>query len=121
MLDRLIKHNLCINEEKSQWMKIDVNFLGHSISQQGLRPTATKITDIVKFTEPKSVDQVRSFLGVSSFHRKFIPKFAREAEPLYSLLRKKSTFEWTQECGEQTCRGRVITLPRFYLIICYTK
>ena len=95
MLDRLIKHNLRINEEKSQWMKLNVNFLGHSISQEGLRPTATKITNIVNFTDPKSVDQVRSFLGVCSFYRKFIPKFAQEAKPLCSLLRKKSTFEWT--------------------------
>ena len=81
-------------------MKTDVNFLSHSISQEGLRPTATKITDIINFTEPKSVDQVRSFLGVCSFYRKFIPKFAQEAEPLYCLLRKKSTFEWTEECGD---------------------
>ena len=67
MLDRLIKHNLRINEEKSQWMKTHVNFLCHLISQEGLKPTAAKITDIVNFTEPKSVDQVRNFLGVCSF------------------------------------------------------
>ena len=97
VLDRLIKHNLAINEEKSQWTKTNVNFLGHSISQDGLRPTAVKITDIVNFTEPKSVDQVRSFLGICSFYRKFIPKFAQEAEPLYSLLHKRSTFEWMEE------------------------
>ena len=81
-------------------MKTNVNFLGHSISQDGLRPTAAKITDIVNFIEPKSVDQVRSFLGICSFYRKFIPKFAQEAEPLYSLLRKRSTFEWTEECRD---------------------
>ena len=81
-------------------MKTNVNFLGHSISQDGLRLTAAKITDIVNFIEPKSVDQVRSFLGICSFYRKFIPKFAKEAEPLYSLLRKRSTFEWREECRD---------------------
>ena len=100
VLDRLIKYSIRVNKEKSQWMKTLVNFLGHSISQEGLRPTATKITDIINFTEPKSVDQVRSFLGVRSFYRKFIPQLAQEAQSVYSFLRKKSTFEWTVECGD---------------------
>ena len=63
------------------------------------------------------MDQVQSVLSACCFHRKFIPKFAQEAEPLYSLLCEKSTFEWKEKCGDafKCIKNKLVDeeLPRF--------
>ena len=64
VFDPLIKCNLRINFEKCQWFKQEVNFLGHLVSKNGVKPLRSKIAEIVHFKPRDSVDELRKFLGL---------------------------------------------------------
>ena len=100
VLNRLIKCNLRINMDKCQWFKEEVEFLGHSISKHGVKPLQSKIDDIVQFAQPQNVDELRRFLGLAGYYRKFVPDFANVVSPLNHLLKKNCKFIWTSHCTE---------------------
>ena len=62
------------------------------------RREVTKISEIVEFKRLTSVRKFRSFLGVTGFYRKFIPKYSKEIVPLCNLLKKNVKFEWSENC-----------------------
>ena len=69
--------------------------LGHIMSSKGIEVDKAKIDLIFNLPTPKTVRDVRSFLGHTGFYRKFIKDFSAISRPLYNLLLKESTFEWT--------------------------
>ena len=69
--------------------------LGHIISKDGVSTNPEKISTIEKWPQPESVKEVRSFLGLAGYYRKFIRHFGIIAKPLTKLLRKGSVFVWT--------------------------
>ena len=69
--------------------------LGHIMSSKGIEVDKAKIDLIFNLPTPKTVRDVRSFLGHAGFYRKFIKDFSAISRPLYNLLLKESTFEWT--------------------------
>lgn len=89
-----------LNEEKNEYAKSEVTFLGHVISKHGVKPTEDKITDISNFRRPNNVDELRSFLGLINYIGRFIPNLSSVAEPLYFLLRKENTFLWESKQEE---------------------
>jgi transposase InsO family protein len=97
--DLLRKNNLTVKLSKCHFAQKEVKFLGHVISDKGISPNPEKIEAVKKWEKPLNVDVVRSFLGLMSWYRKFIPKFAEVAQPLYALLKKDAVYEWTEECA----------------------
>ena len=79
------------------WLK-EVSFLGHIVSMEGIKVDPTKIKAVVNLKPPRNVTEVRSFLGLAGYYRRFVRGFFVIASPLTKLLRKGIKFEWTDEC-----------------------
>eukprot|EP00795_Rhopilema_esculentum_P001556 gene1556-16005_t len=82
---------------KCHWMKESVKFLGHIISGEGVKVDPAKIDSVRNFPVPKNATDVRSFLGLISYYRRFIVNFARRSKALAELTKKKRIFHWTEE------------------------
>ena len=77
-----------------------VGFLGHTLKPQGISPDPNKLEAIRNYPVPTKIKQVRGFLGLSGFYRRFISNYAHVAKPLYNLTKKDVPFNWTTECQE---------------------
>ena len=89
----LRKANLKIQPQKCQFLRKETKFLGHIITNNGVKPNPDKIQPILKYNIPKTPTQVRRFLGMVGFYRKFIKDFAKVAKPLTSALKKGSKID----------------------------
>jgi hypothetical protein len=76
---------------------LELAFLGHIVSRQGISPDPSKIDKIKNFPIPKNLTELRGFLGLASYYRKFIKDFSRIAKPINTLLKKDQTFKWTKK------------------------
>ncbi len=76
-----------------------VTFLGHRVSSAGVEPDPSNIDKVKTWPIPTSATQVRAFLGLCSYYRRFIRHFARTAEPLYHLTHKGVSFSWSAEAN----------------------
>jgi hypothetical protein len=86
--DHLRKAGLTINIEKSKFLRRNVKYLGYVVGDGGLKLDPHKVHAIFDFPKPKSVKQVRRFLGMSGYYRRFIANYAEETEGLTNLLKK---------------------------------
>ena len=77
-----------------------VIFLGHVISTEGVYVDPNKIAAIVNWEPPRSVTEVRSFLGLTGYYRRFVRDFSIIASPMTKLLRKDVRYRWTPECQQ---------------------
>jgi hypothetical protein len=69
------------------WLK-EIKFLGHTISQDGISVDPEKVQEVMDWKTPTTVRQIRSFLGLAGYYRRFIPDFSRIAKPMTELLKK---------------------------------
>ena len=72
--------------------------MGHVVSKEGIAVDPEKIRAIMELVDPRNVDEVRSFIGLASYYRRFIRNFSQISYPTTSLQRKDKKFEWTKEC-----------------------
>ena len=79
------------------WLK-EISFLGHIVSVEGIRVDPVKIEAVVNWKPPRSVTEVRSFLGLAGYYRRFVKGFSVIASPLTKLLRNGVMFEWSDKC-----------------------
>lgn len=94
VLQTLRDANLKVQCDKSEFLRKEVEFLGHTVTTQGVRPNSKKIEAVKNWPLPKTPKELKSFLGTISYYRRFIPGFAKIAKPLTSMLRgKPKTFE----------------------------
>ena len=111
VLQRLKSANLKIKPNKCQMFHQKLRYLGHIVSEEGVEPDPGKITAITQWIQPTNVTELRQFLGLCGYYRRFVPKFASIAGPLHRLTggcgtkgkRKTKTstvppWEWTDEC-----------------------
>ena len=100
VLNKLAEYGMFINFEKCQFAMNSVNFLGHNISDKGILPTVQNLQKILDFSLPKDADHLRSFLGMCSFYKKFVPDYSNLVAPLFELLRKNAKLIWSEECNK---------------------
>ena len=98
MIQRLAEANLKLKPVKCRFACKEVEYLGHLITPSGLKPNPQLVSALQEFQPPKDVRELRRFLGLTSYYRKFIPKFAKVAEPLHYLTRKEMEFMWSDDC-----------------------
>lgn len=90
VFQRLRESNFKIQMDKSEFLKLETDFLGHVITRDGVKPNPDKIATIEKYPLPKTTKQIKQFLGLLGYYRKFIPDFARLTKPMTSCLKKNS-------------------------------
>jgi len=93
IFDKLRATNLKLKSIKCSLIKAEVKFLGHVVSGVGVATDPTKIEVVKEWPTPSEVREVRSFLGLASYYRRFVPTFAEIAAPLHSLTMKKKKFD----------------------------
>jgi hypothetical protein len=89
--------NLRLNPDKCQFRRRSLTYLGHVVTAAGIRNDPEKVAAIQQLANTQTPRQVRRFLGMASWYRRFIPDFSRIAAPLNRLLRKGVRWEWTTE------------------------
>lgn len=100
VFERLRKYGLKIKKEKCTFFAKSVTYLGYVISQEGVHTCPDKIEAIKGAPVPKTVTELRSFLGLVMYYAKFVPNISTLLEPLYKLLKKNAKFQWNGECDE---------------------
>jgi hypothetical protein len=75
-------------------------FLGHVISKGGISVDPSKVQDVLSWSAPMSVGNIRSFLGLAGYYRRFIEGFLKISKPMTKLLEKDKKFEWTSACKD---------------------
>lgn len=90
VFDRLRKTNLKVQLDKSEFLRKEVLYLGHKITKDGLKPNDDKIKTILDYPLPKTTTEIKSFLGLIGYYRKFIKDFAKMTQPLTNCLKKRN-------------------------------
>lgn len=85
---KLRESNFKIQMDKSEFLKLETEFLGHIIGRDGVKPNPNKIQAIQNYPLPKTTTEIKRFLGLLGYYRKFIPNFARVTKPLTNCLKK---------------------------------
>ncbi|GBN91988.1 Retrovirus-related Pol polyprotein from transposon 412 [Araneus ventricosus] len=80
------------------WQFKEVTYLGHVISAEGVKTDPGKIKAVVDWPRPDKIHDLRSFLGLCTYYRRFVKNFSTIARPLHKLTEAKSNFNWTDEC-----------------------
>jgi hypothetical protein len=97
-LQKLREHRLYAKLSKCEfWMK-QVAFLGHVISKGGISVDPNKVQDVLSWNAPTSVGNIRGFLGLAGYYRRFIKGFSKISKPMTEMLKKDKKFEWTSAC-----------------------
>jgi hypothetical protein len=95
VFDHIREANFKINIAKCMFAAPEVSYLGHVVSQDGVAPDPKKVTSIRDFHRPKTVKDIRAFLGLSGYYRWFIKDYAAMSRPLTQLTKKDVKFAWT--------------------------
>jgi len=100
VLDRISKYNLKIKIAKCHFLQPEIELLGHLVSAEGVKVDPKKIEKIQNIPIPTNVTEVRSFLGLAGYYRRFIYNFAGIATPLHTATSVKRKFAWDEEMDQ---------------------
>ena len=100
VLSRLQVHGVQLKKEKCSFMKKSVEYLGHQVDASGTKATPEKIAAVENAPLPQNVQQLRSFLGLLNYYRKFVPNLATIVKPLNDLLQKGKKWIWSSQCTQ---------------------
>jgi hypothetical protein len=116
-LERLRRKKLYAKLKKCEFWLDSMSFLGHVIFGEGVAVDMEKVKAMVKWIRPTSVFEIRSFLGLTSYYRRFIEGFLKMSGPFIALTRKNAHFVWTDECEQcfQELKRRLVTAPMLAL------
>ena len=95
---RLREAKLKLKASKCSFFKKHIQYLGHLVSGDGIEPLPEKLEAVENMPPPKTPKEVRQFLGLVGYYRKFVPKFADIARPLTNLTKQDVKFEWSEKC-----------------------
>ncbi|KAI3726792.1 hypothetical protein L1987_66598 [Smallanthus sonchifolius] len=118
ILELLKKEQLYAKFSKCEFWLREVQFLGHVINDKGIHVDPSKVEAVKNWNAPKTPSEIRSFLGLAGYYRRFISNFSRIALPLTSLTQKNKPFIWEQKqedafqlLKEKLCNAPILTLP----------
>jgi hypothetical protein len=113
VLQKLRENQLYAKLNKCEFWLKEVSFLGHIISEAGISVDPSKVKDVLSWNTPQNVLDIRSFLGLAGYYRRFIDGFSKISKPMIELLEKSKTFEWTprREASFQELKKRLTTAP----------
>jgi hypothetical protein len=100
VFQRLREAKLKLKPKKCVLFQRKVLYLGHVVTSDGIATDPDKVRVIDEWYTPTSVRDVRSFLGLASYYRRYVKGFSQIACPLYNLLKKNTAFHWTDQCEE---------------------
>jgi hypothetical protein len=100
VLQWLRDHQLYAKFSTCEFWINEVSFLGHVISSEGIIVDPSKVCDVLDWDPPKSVHQVRSFLGLTGYYRRFILNFSKVSKSITELLKKGTKYVWSKKCDE---------------------
>ena len=110
---RLREADLKLKNSKCNYFKTHVQYLGHLVSGKGIRPLPEKLDSIKRTPAPTTPKEIKQFLGLVGYYRKFIPRFADIARPMTNLTKQDIPFEWTIQCQAafELLKEAIITSP----------
>ena len=100
VLQILEREGLYAKLKKCEFNKAELLYLGHIIGRDGIKADPAKISCITDWPRPKNVHEVRSFLGLANYFRKFVMAYSVRCAPLTKLTGKHCKWEWTDKCEE---------------------
>ena len=100
VFQRLKEADLKLKASKCNFFKKHIQYLGHLVSGEGIEPLPEKLEAVRKMPPPTTPKEIRQFLGLVGYYRKFVPKFADIARPLTNLTKLDVPYEWTNRCQE---------------------
>jgi hypothetical protein len=100
VLERLRAHQLYTKLSKCEFWLEKIAFLGHILTAEGIEVDSSKVEAVSKWKQPSNVSEVRSFLGMAGYYRRFIKGFSSIARPMTELPKKDNKFVWTPKCEE---------------------
>ena len=98
VFDRLSQAGLKLRPDKCKFAARKIHYLGHVVSKEGIFPDPDKISAVFEYPTPQNVKEVKTFLGLSSYYRKFIEGYPAISTPLYKLCKKGVPFRWSSQC-----------------------
>ena len=98
VLQLLRDHQLYVKFSKYEFWLAEVGFLGHVVSASGVSVDPGKVEAVMSWERPKSVFEIRNFLGLARYYRRFIEDFSRLAAPMTRLTWKEVMFVWNDSC-----------------------
>ena len=120
VLEKLREHQLYAKFSKCEFWLDEVAFLGHVVSGNGVAVDPSKVAAVTEWETPTTVGEIRSFLGLAGYYRRFIENFSKIAKPMTELLKEKK-FVWTDECEasfqelkQRLVTALVLTLPNIH-------
>jgi hypothetical protein len=113
VFQRLEKAGFTLNQDKLRLAQREIPFLGHLLSQDGVRISPERVEAITSFSPPNNLKAVRRFLGMVGFYSRFVDRFSQIAEPLHALKRKNAKFAWgeAQQAAFQQLKDALATPP----------
>lgn len=111
---------LIVSFDKCQFCRPELKYLGYVVDELGLRPDPEKVQAILNIPSPRTVKEVRRFIGTTSYYRRFVPHFSTIISPLSNLTKKNVSWSWSPECEnsfrilkEHLVTAPILTCPDF--------
>jgi hypothetical protein len=113
VLQKLREHKLYAKRSKCEFWLKEVSFLGHVVSNGGIAVDPSKVQDVLNWKAPVNASEIRSFLGLAGYYRRFIEGFSKLAKPMTALLEKNAKFVWSDKCQAnfEELKKRLTTAP----------
>lgn len=106
VLERLHRHNIRLNVEKSKFFSNKVDYCGYTVDKEGIHKEDQKIEAIKQMPRPKNLSEIRAFTGMINYYGRFIPNLSTILRPLNALLRKDTPFIWSKEYEAAFCQAK---------------
>nr|XP_027124219.1 uncharacterized protein LOC113740905 [Coffea arabica] len=113
VLQTLREHKLYAKFSKCEFWLTEISFLGHRVSEDGIAVDPAKVEAVMNWKQPETPTEVRSFLGLAGYYRRFIQDFSKIAGPMTELTKKGAKFVWTPKCESsfQELKKRLTSAP----------
>nr|XP_027101108.1 uncharacterized protein LOC113720463 [Coffea arabica] len=113
VLQILREHKLYAKFSKCEFWLEEISFLGHKVSKDGIAVDPAKVEAVMNWKRPETPTEIRSFLGLAGYYRRFIQDFSKIAGPMTELTKKGNKFTWTPKCESsfQELKRRLTSAP----------